>query len=76
MYYSIVEYYGERQQRLPSVINHTHPVDCIVCGRAKQGLQGTTHHGWCWWCVQCYMTGRPYNSQGQPWHHVQSSHYV
>jgi len=70
-YNSITEFYKERQRRIPRFITRTNPVDCIVCGRKNGGQQGTVHHGWCWPCVQCYCTGRPYNGMGEPWNRME-----
>ena len=40
--------------------------DCILCGRPKTAMQGTTHNGWCWGCVSNRMQGRGYDSYGRP----------
>jgi hypothetical protein len=41
--------------------------DCIQCGRPG-AMQGTTHNGWCWYCVQNRMEGRGIDSYGRPFH--------
>jgi len=40
--------------------------DCIQCGRPKTATQGTTHNGWCGYCVNNRMQGRGYDSYGRP----------
>ena len=40
--------------------------DCIQCGRPKTAMQGTTHNGWCGYCVNNRMQGRGYDSYGRP----------
>ena len=40
--------------------------DCIQCGRPKSAMQGTTHNGWCSFCVNNRMEGRGHDSYGRP----------
>jgi hypothetical protein len=40
---------------------------CIQCNRPNAAQPGTIHNGWCHHCVNNRMTGRTYDSTGQPW---------
>jgi hypothetical protein len=40
--------------------------DCVQCGRPKTAMQGTTHNGWCGYCVNNRMQGRGCDSYGRP----------
>ena len=39
---------------------------CVQCGRPRSAMQGTTHNGWCWFCVRNRMEGLGIDSYGRP----------
>jgi hypothetical protein len=39
---------------------------CVQCGRPNSAMQGTTHNGWCWFCVRNLVEGHGIDSYGRP----------